>query len=612
MNDAAAIRDAAIPLTPEQAEVVALPPEVRTLVTAGPGTGKTHVLIARLAYLVEHHGLSPGTELCALSFSRSAVREIRTRLAGSMSDACYVAVYTFDSYATRLLSMFEPEGDWIGKDYDGRIRAAVELLRTNDEARAHISDYRHIMVDEIQDLVAERAELVKAVLDAGGAGFTLFGDPAQGIYTWQLEGTLRAVGAAELYAWLDSHFADVQHRAFADNHRVRTSTARTALRAGSELNARSPNYERIKYQLDTDVMRLATGTLEHYVEMLRSPGMSTAILCRTNGQALVISGDLYGHGIAHRLQRRASDRAVPAWVAVVLGDMAGQQIGKNAFRNRTVERVGENRLNPEEAWRLLKQMDPKPTDTLDLTAVATRIRSGYVPDQLLEHPSADLVVSTVHRAKGLEFERVIIVESDYGTDADNELQLAEETRVSYVALTRARRELLHMKRPDTTGVYLDSATDRWVRGGFKRWQRFGFEVRGDDVHREDPAGGYLCSDSDPASIQGYIMRRIKEGDPVRLINVATSEAGEPRGFYAIVHGDRMVGVTSEEFGCVLYRALKVNSGWKVRWPLAIENLTVEGIDTVAGTDAAGLRCGLGSSGLWLRVRVAGFGRLVHT
>ena len=44
---------------------------------------------------------------------------------------------------------------------------------------------RHVLVDEIQDLVGPRAQLVMALLRLADAGFTLFGDPAQAIYGHQ-------------------------------------------------------------------------------------------------------------------------------------------------------------------------------------------------------------------------------------------------------------------------------------------------------------------------------------------------------------------------------------------------------------------------------------------
>ena len=51
----------------------------RTLVLAGAGSGKTRVLIERIAWLIETQKVSP-SELIAFSFTRKASGEIRDRL----------------------------------------------------------------------------------------------------------------------------------------------------------------------------------------------------------------------------------------------------------------------------------------------------------------------------------------------------------------------------------------------------------------------------------------------------------------------------------------------------------------------------------------------------
>ena len=64
--------------------------------------------------------------------------------------------------------------------------------------------YKHVVVDELQDLVGDRADLVRAVLELTGCGFTMLGDPAQGIYNFQLEGVDRRIGSAEFYQWVEN------------------------------------------------------------------------------------------------------------------------------------------------------------------------------------------------------------------------------------------------------------------------------------------------------------------------------------------------------------------------------------------------------------------------
>ena len=114
-----------------------------------------------------------------------------------------------DSFATMLLATIRPDGDWRSKDYDGRIVSATALIRDNSEAKQFIASFHHVIVDEVQDLVGVRAALVAIVLENAKGGFTLFGDPAQGIYNFQVEGEERRLGSAVLYGWLRKRFATV-------------------------------------------------------------------------------------------------------------------------------------------------------------------------------------------------------------------------------------------------------------------------------------------------------------------------------------------------------------------------------------------------------------------
>ena len=71
-------------LTAEQRAVVTAP-DGPLLVLAGPGTGKTAVLAARIAHLIAARGLGPASVL-ALTFSTRAALELRRRLALLLGD----------------------------------------------------------------------------------------------------------------------------------------------------------------------------------------------------------------------------------------------------------------------------------------------------------------------------------------------------------------------------------------------------------------------------------------------------------------------------------------------------------------------------------------------
>ncbi len=81
------------------------------IVLAGPGTGKTRVIIARIVRLIEE-GADPASIL-ALAFNVKAAAELRQRLADALDPAVVGAVQasTFHSFGNSLVARF---GDWIG------------------------------------------------------------------------------------------------------------------------------------------------------------------------------------------------------------------------------------------------------------------------------------------------------------------------------------------------------------------------------------------------------------------------------------------------------------------------------------------------------------------
>lgn len=88
-------------LLPAQAEAAACTTGP-VLVVAGPGSGKTRTLVARLLHLIESGAASP-SELLAVTFTRKAAQELRTRLTAQLGPAGrQITVGTFHSVALIL------------------------------------------------------------------------------------------------------------------------------------------------------------------------------------------------------------------------------------------------------------------------------------------------------------------------------------------------------------------------------------------------------------------------------------------------------------------------------------------------------------------------------
>ena len=78
-------------------------------VLAGPGSGKTTVLAARIAYLVEERGISPASIL-AITFTTAAAATLRQRVAGVLGAAAHdLTITTFHALGLRLIKQWSHE-----------------------------------------------------------------------------------------------------------------------------------------------------------------------------------------------------------------------------------------------------------------------------------------------------------------------------------------------------------------------------------------------------------------------------------------------------------------------------------------------------------------------
>lgn len=591
------------PLTAEQTEVVAQPADSELLVLAGPGTGKTHTLVARLARLLAEY--DDPRDVLVLSFTRVVVREIHLRLGSSEPALAYLRPFTFDSFATRLLSTvreLEEFRDWSNGSFEARIEAATAALAEVPEASEWLTDrYRHVIVDEIQDLVGRRANLVTRLLDVMPA-FTLLGDPAQGIYGWQQDGVRPSTD--EFIGHLRGSRPELRTLALTIDHRTRTAEARVASGHRSALE------RRVTAQCELGPMRDVLrdleplGRIESAVRIIPSLPTPLAILTRTNAEALTISEALYSNGVDHVVRRRATDRAAAPWIADVARGRR-RFLTENAFREE-YERSGlSTGLDVEDAWDLLSSTGDDDRQ-VDLLTVAESLRRGRLPDELTAPQDASIVVSTVHRAKGLEFAAVVVAEPAAWRYA--KCDEVEEARILFVAMTRPRDHLFQMATIDTDGWRLDQRSDRWVKAlPGKEWATLGFEVRGDDLHFMHPAGTWGIR-ADALALQERLLSRVRRGDQVYLKQLEAVDDGDRQVMYAVIHRGDEIGVTSDRFADQLGRRLH-SARRPARWPLRVDALRVEGLDSVSGLEGVGTDTGLGNSGLWLRPRLAGLGKV---
>jgi DNA helicase-2/ATP-dependent DNA helicase PcrA len=116
---------AAITLNPDQLTAAAATTGP-LLVVAGPGTGKTHTLVARIAHQIRT-GVARSAQVLAIAFTNQAADELRERIARTLPESAEEPplVTTFHGLGLRLLGELETDAVEVVDD-DGRL-AAVRL-----------------------------------------------------------------------------------------------------------------------------------------------------------------------------------------------------------------------------------------------------------------------------------------------------------------------------------------------------------------------------------------------------------------------------------------------------------------------------------------------------
>ncbi|MEU8978380.1 UvrD-helicase domain-containing protein [Streptomyces sp. NPDC058251] len=613
------------PLTDEQRAVVEQPWDARVLVTAGAGAGKTHTLVRRLDALCGHENPDEAleaAEILVLTFSRAAARELRERIARHGERARRVRAQTFDAWAYGVLLQAYPDGEWGAAGFDKRIKAATEAIEKGALEAGDAVPPAHVVIDEVQDLLGDRRELVEALLDRyqDSCGFTVVGDAAQSVYGFQIDDLHeRAAETGRFFEWLRRSFPDdLAELHLTENFRAVTFEARIALAHGPRLqqvtdaDEEATLYEELRDLLLDPANGMGDLADPFTLDGLRSFPDTCAILTRDNRQALVVSGLLHEHGVEHRLRRPLEDRPVPYWVAELLRSTEATGLTEDRFRSLLAEIPLPYEPNATALWTVLRRA-ARATGraVLDLERLRRSVADGRFPDEAADPESTRIVVSTVHRAKGLEFDRVIVLTpptiAELHKQHKDELDLPAEARALYVAMTRARQDLYHVGSPELPMLRRAGGKRNGRRyvGGWRSYDRFGIVAEAGDVCRDNPPG----HETDAVTTQRYLLEQVRSGQEVVLRRRHDLPMGETQSPpYALLHDGREIGEASQRFREELFQVQKVNRTWDPWWPHEIRDLRIDTLETVTGSTAAGANAGLGERGVWIVPRITGIGR----
>ena len=452
-----------------QRHVIEAPPDARLLVGAGPGTGKTAVACARVARLIEDDGLDPES-VWLISFTRTAVREIRDRIADHLDDredAYAVNLATLDSYAWSIHSGFE--GSAALTTYEENIASVLELVRSDEAVEEYLRGVGHLVVDEAQDIVGLRSDLVVEMarkLDAD-AGVTVFADDAQAIYGFAEERDAATLAprepplSAAIRGGEAGPFTEVE---LTTVHRTRSRRLKTLFSASRRrlLDGTVPPAERLD-AIRKDVRAVSEGKAPRPGDSGFPDRDDLLVLFRRRAEVLMASSFLASAGTPHRLRMSGLPERLVPWIGAALSETVSVRLGRRAFMDLWSARVDGTPLascEPPAAWEQLYRLAGAPGDVLDMKRLRQILGRSRPPAELCLPDLGDRgpVIGTIHASKGRESERVHLMlplPAHEEGDGDD-----EEARVVFVGATRGRSRLLvgqgyrqYPRRTDSGRVY---------------------------------------------------------------------------------------------------------------------------------------------------------------
>jgi superfamily I DNA/RNA helicase len=464
-----------------QEEIIAASSEDVIFVDAGPGTGKTHTLIHRINHLVTIDGVDP-EGILVLCFTNAAVDEIRNRLtafvdSGADRGLANVDVRTFHSFAWWLIGqaneLFVDEGwtkvNMASLNYDTSIKVATKII--NKYHDTIVGNWEHFIVDEVQDLTNSLARFVLYIVSAclkNNCGFTVLGDACQAIYDYTQDYSLDAMKSEEFYRALTNQIrTKARFLKLVKNHRQN----QILINATHRLREAILSQEHAQMETATDAMlgelpklnktsvTIRLDDIEEYIKKGK-----VCLLLRNNGQTLRTSSNLRKRGIKHTLNCSTTDRNFASWIADVFFDYNSKYITYDEFKKR-IESAPGMQFAAKEIWSKLCKVAHTDCDDLKVRDILDGVLYSKIDDEFLRYRNNEtLVVSNIHRAKGREYECVIL-DQDFAQSMLDEKSNADEYKTLYVGVTRPKNHLYVaplQKRGELQYIHIfDSDRHRW-------------------------------------------------------------------------------------------------------------------------------------------------------
>ncbi len=422
-------------LSDRQAEIINNADSRYIVVAAGPGSGKTRVLVHKLASLllledVKHE------QLLTLTFSRAAATEFKKRLIVLIGNAAnFVEIKTFHSYCFDLLGKI---GNLEGAE--NVVRDAAQRI-ANDEVEHGRITKSVLVIDEAQDMDENEFALIRALMQSNDEMRVIaVGDDDQNIYEF------RGSDSSHMQCLIDEYGA--ARYELIENYRSKANIVALANRFAESITHRMKRHP-------TEAMRKENGTVQivrHTSENMEAAvvrqiaelyrGGKAAVLTGTNDEALRVLGLLMKNGIRAKLIQSIEGSKlynlaeVRFFLRYIDKRLSTPKIGDDLWNQAKKElaRVYSDSLCLENIQNMIAEFEKVNTYAKHRTDLEEFIKDSQFED--FYHDDLETVsVSTIHKSKGREFDSVWLLLNH------TVLRNDAERRTLYVGMTRAKDNL---------------------------------------------------------------------------------------------------------------------------------------------------------------------------
>ena len=563
---ATALKESYESLNADQKAIFDSPLKTNLNVIAGPGTGKTHTLISRVAKLIQEDMISPD-QILLLAYNRSVVEELRTRISDLFAQLGYrnivksLKIHTFASLEKYALRNRLQEALTETPVF---IKGVLDIFRSREAFFLHLLDTepgyirnsigspRFLFVDEFQDITSDRIKILKGVYTENYTSITVIGDPVQSIYGFERSGD---IGPQAYYDEFNKVFLP---------KKLNLSINYRSYQEITDYSQKLLKFQIEKFELPTLSTNKGSGTEVYTIDLLDKPTnfvpwkdvvleflsaparQEMAILFRTNGDLFRTYAKLKDLGIKNSMIHIQSSNLQftrTREVSYLLDSWDREQTISDPTLDVEIDKI-KTLIIEKPQWEAslfyklislileyknIQRYESTFEDLHEYIEDISRKDDGVLWKLYKRHFSHQdtkrLVLSTIHKSKGLEFDEVLVLPSISSLKMQPLINFKdicqEEERLLYVAFTRAKNRLYHYKWKREHAIF----------------NLIEFENVNPGYYIKPEMNNVFINSFGYAHIQQYLHKQIRIGDGIvfrsignsRVMTIGTQSMGKLKG-----------------------------------------------------------------------------------